>query len=150
MGRRPKPTELKLIENARDRRPASLRTREPQPNRGHLSRPDWFTDEQRAIWDHALANAPLALLKGIDRDLFISWVISVDLRNLAAQKLNNSPLVVRMPNGNVVLSPYQRMFNQQTANMKALAAEFGFSPAARTGIAIDEETAADPTDRFFK
>ncbi|OBX18819.1 hypothetical protein A9995_09655 [Erythrobacter sp. QSSC1-22B] len=90
------------------------------------------------------------MLKGMDSELFVSWVVAVDLRNQAAQKLANSALLIRTSNGNVVLSPYQRMFNQQTANMKSLAAEFGFSPAARTGIAMEEEFENDPTDRFFK
>ncbi len=90
------------------------------------------------------------MLKGLDTELFVSWVVAVDLRNQAAQKLANSALLICTSNGNVVLSPYQRMFNQQTANMKSLAAEFGFSPAARTGIVMEEELLNDPTDRFFK
>lgn len=149
MGRRTKPTHLKIVENARDRRPARLRSGEPQSTDYELIKPEWLTEEQQKVWDHALTTAPYGLLKSMDSDLFVSWVVAVDLRNQAAQGLINSPLLIRSANGNVMLSPYQRMFNQQTTNLKALAAEFGFSPAARTGISIEEEEEPDPTDRFF-
>lgn len=150
MGRRAKPTSLKLVENSRDRRSQRLRMNEAQAPDGPFAQPPWFTEDQVRIWNYALASAPAGLLKPADLELFVSWVIAVDLRNYAARSLANSPALIRTSNGNVALSPYQRMFNQQTANMKALAAEFGFSPASRTGIAIEAELESDSTDRFFK
>lgn len=150
MGRRVKPTHLKLIENSRDRRPRSLREREPRLADIGPEPPEWLTPAQLEIWNHGLMSLPPGLLSAADRDLFLSWVFAVDLRNQAAQRLTNSSLLVRSSTGNVALSPYQRMLNQQTAIIKALCAEFGFSPAARTGIAMPEEVEEDPTDRFFK
>ncbi|MFN6933542.1 MAG: P27 family phage terminase small subunit [Tsuneonella sp.] len=150
MGRRAKPTHLKVVENSRDRRSALLRAGEPQPKDAPLEPSEWLTPDQVAIWNHAIASMPTGLLKPIDTDLLVSWTIAVDLRNQAAQRLANSTLLVKGQSGNVSISPYQRMFNTQTANMKMLAAEFGFSPAARTGIAHNEEIEDDPTDRFFR
>ncbi|WP_373283014.1 phage terminase small subunit P27 family [Aurantiacibacter arachoides] len=111
--------------------------------------PEWLTRAQLEIWEHGLASLPPGLFKAADRELYLSWVFAVDLRNQAAQKLTNSSLLVRSATGNIALSPYQRMLNQQTVIMKSLCAEFGFSPAARTGIVITEEVEEDPTDRFF-
>lgn len=150
MGRRAKPTQLKLIENSRDRRPRVLRNGEPCPPENDFVPPEWLTTAQLEIWEYGLVSLPPDLLKAADRDLYLSWVFAVDLRNQAAQKLSNSSLLIRSPAGNVSISPYQRVLNQQTVIMKALCAEFGFSPAARTAIVIAEEAEEDPTDRFFR
>ena len=151
MGRRAKPTHLKLIENARDRRPSALRAGEPLPVEGILEPPNWLTDVQRLIWDHALASMPHGLLKPMDLDLFVSWVLAVDIRNQTAQKLAHSTLLVKgSKNGSVEISPLLKILNQQTVILKALAAEFGFSPAARTGIAMIDEPESDPTDKYFQ
>lgn len=150
MGRRAKPSHLKLIENSRDRRPRLLRDGEPRPLGDTLAPPEWLTAAQLEIWEYGLASLPPGLLKAADRDLYLSWVFAVDLRNQAAQKLANSPLLIRSTAGNITITPYHRILNQQTVLMKALSAEFGFSPAARTGIAIAEEVEDDPTDRFFQ
>lgn len=150
MGRRAKPTHLKLIENSRDRRPRVLRDGEPRLAGDGLVPPEWLTTSQVEIWEYGLASLPPGLLNAADRDLYLSWVFAVDLRDQAAQKLSNSSLLIRSPTGNVSISPYQRVLNQQTVILKALCAEFGFSPAARTGIVIAEESEEDPTDRFFR
>lgn len=150
MGRRAKPTQLKLIENSRDRRPRALRDGEPRLPHADLFPPDWLTLAQLEIWKYGLASLPLNLLQAADRDLYLSWVFAVDLRNQAAQKLANSPLLIRTSTGNIVPSPFHRILNQQTMLLKSLCAEFGFSPAARTGIALADEHEEDPTDRFFE
>lgn len=120
------------------------------PPIGDLSPPEWLTTAQLEIWKYGLASVPPGLLRAPDRDLYMSWVFAVDLRNQAAQKLSNSSLLIRSNNGTVSISPYHRVLNQQTVILKALCAEFGFSPAARTGIAIDEQPEEDPADRYFQ
>lgn len=65
-------------------------------------------------------------------------------------KLRASPLIIRMSNGNIMQSPYQRIVNQQTNILRGFIAELGFSPAARTSIALEPDDEPDPTDRYFE
>lgn len=150
MGRRKKPTHLKLVENSRDRRDQLLISNEPLAPNNLLKAPIHLSAEQLEVWGDAVSNAPKGLLKQIDSALFEAWVCAVCLRREAMMKLQNSSLLIKGSNGAVAISPYLRIVNQQTVIMKALAAEFGFSPAARTHIALDEPPEDDPADRFFK
>ena len=84
MGRRAKPTHLKLIENSRDRRSSVLRDREPRLLDDDLVPPEWLAAAQLEIWVYGLTSLPAGLLKTADRDLYLSWVFAVDLRNQAA------------------------------------------------------------------
>jgi P27 family predicted phage terminase small subunit len=151
MGRRKKPTLLKLVENSRDRRPRGLAKGEPVPG-GEVEAPPWLTDDQRAIWDFTVRNAPLGLLKGVDTTLLIAWVVAADVHRQAAIRLANSPLLIRDRNQNILSSPYERIVRQQSVVLKSLAAELGFSPAARTSIAVQgpEDEDDDNTARFFR
>lgn len=149
MGRRRKPTHLKLVENSRDRRPSFVRENEPMPH-GVLSEPpDYLPMEYQLQWRRTVENTPKGMLKPIDGPLLEAWVFAVVTRQKAMEKLQASSMLVRNRQGNAVQSPYLRIINQQTVIMKSLAVELGFSPAARTNIAIEAEADSDPTDRFF-
>ena len=149
MGRRCKPTQLKLVENSRDRRAKLVRDGEPVPSGVLSEAPDWLSAEEKEVWDYAIAHAPLGLLKMVDSENLASWAIAAVIRREASRKLRASSLLIKGSKGNVVTSPYLRIVNQQASLMKALGAEMGFSPAARTGIAIEEHEIDDPAERYF-
>jgi len=66
------------------------------------------------------------------------------------RKLKSGSMLVKTPNGAAVQNPYLGIVNRQAVIMKALAAEMGFTPAARTRISVEEgDGGDDPTDRFF-
>lgn len=149
MGRQRKPTHLKLVEGTRDRRSARQRQGEPRAKGALREPPDWFNLELVAAWNFALDHAPRGLLKEIDRALLTSWVVAEHIHKAATQKLLASSLLIKASNG-AVQSPLLGIINRQVVLMKALAAELGFSPAARTRITSEAETEPDPTDRFFR
>lgn len=149
MARRNKPTHLKLVEGRRDRRPVALQNREPVPRENLTDVPDWLSEEQKAFWDYAITHAPFGLLKKPDRALLTAWVVAESLHKEAAIRLSNSPMVLKTPQGGIVQSPYLGILNRQTVLMKALAAELGFSPAARSQICCETEPEDhDPAERF--
>ena len=149
MGRKCKPTQLKLVENSRDRRTKRVIDGEPIPSGMLSTAPDWLSDDEKEVWDYAIAHAPLGLLKMIDSETLASWAIAATTRREALRKLRASSLLVKGSKGSPVISPFLRVVNQQAVLMKGLAADLGFTPAARTGIAIEEQQVEDPTDRFF-
>lgn len=150
MGRRKKFTNLKLIENSCDRRHPMLISGEPLPSTPIGSAPAHFSFKERGTWDDIVKNAPRGMLKALDRYVLEAFVEAWETRRQAQEKLRRSPMVIRTPSGSAVPSPYVRIVNQQTVIIKSLIAELGFSPAARTSIAIEEEPDEDPTDRFFR
>jgi P27 family predicted phage terminase small subunit len=150
MGRKAKPTLMKLVENSRDRRSASRKAGEPVPPGRLMTPPEDLSEDEQAEWTYVLKHAPRGLLKPLDMELLRCWVEGVCIRRDALRKLKASPLLIRGSKGNAVSSPYLRIVTQQTLILRALAADLGFSPVARTGIAIEEPQEEDSTDRFFK
>lgn len=151
MARRNKPTLLRLVEGRRDRRSLHQQQREPVPDGNLAEAPDWLSDEQRAGWDYVIANAPLGLLKRLDRTMLTAWVVAEALHKEATIKLRNSPMLLKTTQGAVVQSPLIGIINRQAVLMKAMAVELGFSPAARTRISCEPEVDFDdPTAKYFR
>jgi P27 family predicted phage terminase small subunit len=151
LARRNKPTHLKLVEGRRDRRPVPLQKGEPLLRENLIDPPEWLSEDQKAGWEYALSHAPCGLLKKLDRTLLSAWVVAESVHKEAAIKLQNSPLVLKTSQGAIIQSPFLGILNRQAVIMKALAAEFGFSPAARTRIVcgpLEEES--DPLDKYFE
>lgn len=150
MGRARKPTHLRLVENDKSRRGFKRQRNEPKPKGILQDPPAWLTEEQKDVWASVLERAPAGLLTRLDSEMLEGWVIAYCLRRSAVEKLQAGPMLVKTPNGTVIQSPYVGMINRQTVIMKALAAEMGFSPAARTRISlVDGGEGEDATDRFF-
>ncbi|MEO0464606.1 MAG: phage terminase small subunit P27 family [Pseudomonadota bacterium] len=90
------------------------------------------------------------MLRALDQFIVQAFVEAWETRRQAQEKLRNSPMLIKTGRGNIVTSPYARIVSQQNLIIRGLVAELGFSPAARTSIAIEEDDGPDPTDRFFE
>lgn len=144
-GRRPKPTQLKLVEGRHYR----LNRQEPVPPGNLSDAPAHFDTRQREVWDTVIANAPLGLLKRLDAGVLACWVAAFCLHEEAVQKLQSSPKIIKSPNGLPVQSPWLQVLNKQASLLVRLAAELGFSPAARARVSVEEVDSYDPADEFF-
>ena len=59
-------------------------------------------------------------------------------------------MIIKTPNGSVQQSPYIGIINRQAVLVKALGAELGLSPAARTRISAGGEGGDDdPNAHYF-
>jgi hypothetical protein len=82
-GRKPKPTLLKdLHDSEQPRNPF-----EPQPNGELAEPPTHFIEDQRVIWQQALAATPPALLKRIDGSILETWTVALSLQSRAVTEL---------------------------------------------------------------
>src|SRR5262245_2896317 len=128
-GRPPTPTALRLVQQGGKLRArhANKAKREPVPELGVGDPPGHLTDEQVSIWCRLRDDSPVGLLTKCDRDLFEGYCVILAARNVAARKANAGG------SGSVrALSTYVRLTDQ----LRHLQAQLGYSPAARTRVAV--------------
>jgi P27 family predicted phage terminase small subunit len=152
MGRRPKPTHLKLIQGNPGKR--SLNDAEPNPPRGVPSPPDHMTSAAKEAWNRL---APLLDQMGIltiadalelerlceclaevqeCREVLQRLGGTYETKNLAGERMYRSrPEVAR-------LADADRRF-------RSYALEFGLTPAARSQVRVTVGCTPDPLDRYF-
>lgn len=152
MPRQRKPTHLRLVEGDKSRRGLKAQRNEPVPEGDLWDPPAHLNEDQAAAWRSVISRAPVGLLKRLDSEMLEGWVVAYCLRKSAVEKFEagGKQMLIKTPNGAVQQSPYIGIINRQSVIMKALAAEMGFSPAARTRVSVEEGGEGDATDRFFR
>ena len=140
-GRKPKPTDMKVLQGTfrKDRSDE----REPKPAGRLRDAPDHLTAEQKEIWNDAIQNAPSGLLKPLDWSVFEVWVVASHTHRVAAEKVQTMGQIVKSPSGYPIVNPFLSSMNKQAAIMIKAASELGFSPTARSRIVIAEEVIQD-------
>jgi P27 family predicted phage terminase small subunit len=143
-----KPTRLKVIEGTfrRDRLPV----REPSPAGLLGIAPEYFTDQQRALWDRCREESPPGLLTACDRGIFEGYVVLLAARAECVRLWNNSGgtvLVRSTDHERVVVNPYLKEIRRLTEQLRVLEGELGYTPAARSRIDLGE---AAPPERLAK
>lgn len=111
-----------------------------------------MSDSQQAGWRYAILCAPHNLLKKIDRSALTVWVIAEDLHRQAAEKVEQFGMLTKSPNkGQPMQSPYLPILNKQAQIMLKAAAELGFTPSARSRIALEDgkQENNDPLAEFL-
>jgi P27 family predicted phage terminase small subunit len=146
-GPKPKPTALRLLHGHANRGGG----RKPNPQEpippGALSEPpEWMTPEQKANWAYAIDNAPLGLLRRLDRGMLTVWIVAEDAHRRAAQLLQTTQTLLMRQEGVPMPFPslYLGIMNRQAAVMLRAAAELGFSPSARVRVYAPQGNIAPP------
>jgi P27 family predicted phage terminase small subunit len=145
-GRKPKPTLLKIIEGSK----SPVNPNEPVVTGDLDAAPDWFTPEQKASWDYAIANSPNGLLKRLDRSVLTTWVVAENLHREATMQVSKLGLIIKSPvKGEPMQNPWLAIVNRQALLMMKASSELGFSPTSRSRVTIDEKSdEANPFAQF--
>ena len=105
--------------------------------------PPGLSPAQRRSWHYAIKNAPGGVLKMIDRDMLLLWVVTKDRYDQAQQllaDLEDDPAAWGA-------SPLHRILDRTAASLLRLAGELGFTPMARRGLRLMPAPAPpDPND----
>jgi len=150
MGQKPTPTALKLVTGNPGKRP--LNKNEPKPRFGIGRAPEWLSETQREIWEEAVKNSPAGLLTGVDRKIFLTWVVSASAHQDAALLCNERGYTITTLNGNEIQAPWVGVMNKQAQILIKTSSELGFTPAARSRVSVhndDDEAETDPAAEFF-
>ena len=140
-GPRPKPTVLKKLHGTfnvtRDRDRL-----EPLAPGELAAAPAHLTEAQKARWAQVLRDAPKNVLRRIDREALVAYIVAGDLverANTAQQALDAGkplPFLAKSDKGLPTLSPYVKLMLRAVPMMLRAAAECGFTPTARAGMKI--------------
>lgn len=153
-GRKPVPTQLKLLRGNPGRRPIS--TREPTPalvDEGQAP-PAWLEAAAKKEWRRL---APLlaknGLLSELDLDALTAYCVAfTDWRRAAAQARRRA--VVVGPNGFLMASPYVAMAARALTVLRSLMSDFGMTPSARARVTKIQPLApapsANPLEKFLR
>lgn len=135
---RTKPTVLHLIEGTESHKKdgKTRRQREPKPSGKIPEPPAHLSDAEVENWKQIIAAVPDGLLTSLDRVVFESYIRAWTLSQSAAAMVRAQGPVLTTTLGNVIQNPYLAVMNKQTLIAMKAAIEMGFTPAARTRIAI--------------
>lgn len=137
-GRKPTPTNLKLIRGNPGKRP--MRMDEFKPERGIPTCPRHLKGESRKEWKRITEELDkYGMISEVDRGalamlctLWGRYVAAEEMIEKAAvQSPGSAGLFVKSPNNFPIQSPWLAVSNKAIEQYKGLCAEFGLTPAAR-------------------
>ena len=142
-GRKPKPTWLKVVAGNPGHR--ALNDNEPQPVGELRDPPAWWKGDKfevhREIWNDAIRDAPLGLLRALDQHTLIVYVQAAALHREASIRVSETGSLVKASTGYPMQNPALAIVNKQAAIMLKAAGEMGFTPSARSRVRLDNSTA---------
>lgn len=135
---------MRVLDGNAGHRPGNLEA--PIPIGDLMDAPPELTEKQRATWRLAITHSPPGLLKHLDRSVFQSWVIAVDMLEQIRGKIADFGVVIKGPKGSAIVNPLLREQSRYANLVRQLAAEMGFSPTARQRVKVDKpvQTAGNP------
>ncbi len=156
VGRKAKPTKLKILTGNPGRRP--LNKSEPQPAGKLPKRPGWLTGYARKEWERAADELDaLGLLTSLDYTLFVLFCYKYgefvqlvkDVRkegrtfyDIKSDMLGNEIKVMKS-------NPKVMQMNNLSKEIRLLCSEFGMSPSSRCRLQVGPKEAVDPMDTFL-
>lgn len=147
-GRKPLPTELKLIKGtARKCRVSKL---EPRPSPSTPSAPEHVKGYAREEWGRVTDElARLGLLTLVDRAALAAYCVAYSRWRQAEELLESEGLVTSTTNGNVIQNPLVGVANKAMELMHKFLTEFGMTPSARSRVRPVEEKPASEWDEVM-
>jgi len=149
MGRKAKPTALKLIDGNPGNRP--INEHEPQPVKIYNPEPpEGFDNLQSAKWREVAGKlGACRVLTELDLDALEIYCREwVNLQNAISDVADRGKLI-QLPSGGVMWNPSWTQLKHSQRTCRSLMAEFGMSPSTRTGlVASADDTGNNRWSKF--
>jgi len=148
-GRKPKPSNLKVLSGNPGKRP--LNSNEPKPQVRIPSCPAHLNAAARGEWRRIAGElAGLGLLTGVDRAALAAYCQAYGRWVEAERKLKKAgDLTETTTNGNLIQSPLVGIANTAMDLMRKFLVEFGMTPSSRSRISTDPEKTKDKAESYF-
>lgn len=152
-GRKPKPTNLKILEGNPGKRP--LPRNEPKPVPIAPERPAWLTGEGRKMWEKLAPELEnLGLLTSIDGEAFAAacqcWKTYVDCQRYLKKNGLTYLYTNTLGATNEVERPQVKIGQKALDQFRGFCAEFGLTPSSRSRIEINiDEGEEDPMEALL-
>jgi P27 family predicted phage terminase small subunit len=134
-GRKPTPTHLKLLNGNPGKRGPNPSG--PSPERRAPTCPSHLCPPAKAEWKR-LANqlTVLRILTELDRAALAAYCQAYGRWVEAERKLQETPMLLKLPSGYVQQNPWLTIANKQLELMHKYLTEFGLSPVARSRVSL--------------
>ena len=149
-GRKPKPTNIKILEGNPGKRP--LNKYEPKPLKKAPPCPKWLEPEAKKEWRRlAKTLEAMGVLTDADMAAFAGYCQAYARWKEAEERITDRGLVIRTPSGYPQQVPYISIAQQYLKLMQQFAEQFGLTPAARSRIIAGsgEGKAVDDLDELL-
>lgn len=135
VGRKPKPTKLKLLQGNPGHRP--LNEGEPEPEVATPDPPEqWAADSlERREWDRIVPELlALRLLTRIDRAALVLYCQAWARNQLAEAEIAEKGLTIATALGNIIQNPAVGVANKAAELAHKFLTEFGMTPSSRSRV----------------
>ena len=149
-GRKPKPTNIKILEGNPGKRP--LNAYEPKPLKKAPPCPKWLEPEAKKEWRRlAKTLEAMGVLTDADMAAFAGYCQAYARWKEAEERITDRGLVIRTPSGYPQQVPHISIAQQYLKLMQQFAEQFGLTPAARSRIIAGsgESKAVDDMDALL-
>ena len=157
-GRRPKPTALRVIEGNAGGRPFNIDEPIPPALEDKPEAPKWLNRLGRREWDRVAQQLwEMGVLTAIDQSALAMFAEAwsryeqavIDLNRAARKDPKTHGAVVFTDKGNAIMNPLFGQVNALRRDALKIAAEFGLTPSARTGMSGKSKAEHDPVARKY-
>ena len=150
MGRKPKPTALKVLEGNPGKR--ELNRFEPKPGKGMPVCPEWLLDDAKDEWNRLADKMnQMGILTEVDQAAFAAYCQAWARWKEAQQMIEINGATFVTDKGYLQQSTWVGIANTNQKLMMQAASEFGLTPSSRSKIvaANDKNEAADEMEALL-
>lgn len=143
-----KPTAWRRMDGNRGKK--AWNHAEPVPPEGVPDCPEHLSEEAWAEWLRLVETlVSMGVINVVDRAVLAAYWQAYGRRVEAAEKLRETPLLIKAPSGYVQQSPWLNVANRQMELMGRYMAEIGLTPASRSRIKASVNL-SEPLDMVTK
>jgi P27 family predicted phage terminase small subunit len=148
-GRKPKPTELKILEGNPGRHP--LNAAEPRPQCGPPDCPSQLDGPAKTEWRRlAQELADLGILTRIDRAVLAAYCVAWSRWARAQRKLSKQGELLKSEGGAEYQNPWLSIANRAMEQCVKIASELGMTPTSRSRVPAAAPKSSHDKSRFFR
>lgn len=143
------PSAIKRVTGKKGR--LGINPNEPQPKNPLTTPPDWFSAEERAVWDYGLRECPPGVLTSIDISVYTMYCVTSAAYKAAVVRCHEEGTTIVTDKGNILQAPWVGQANRAAAALLRISSELGFTPTARSKVNVvnSDDDEENPAAQFF-